>query len=267
MRVLVWGATEPAGSQVVRILESDGVEVRVLAESARLADALRDGGSEVVIADPAHADSLAPAMTDVDAVFISTPPVPDLAALEGTVADTAATAGVAHVVKLSTLTVETRSKTELAKIHAAAEERVTRSGTEWTMIRANGMMQESLRWVPQLSTGVVFAPVMHASRSIVDARDVAAAVATVLRDPKAHTGNVYTATGPEAITAEQEVAVLSTMLGRPLEAVEVSIKAAVNALIDDGGLPVWSAERLGDLYHSYRHGHAKAVSPDLARLT
>jgi uncharacterized protein YbjT (DUF2867 family) len=266
MRVLIWGATEPAASQVVRILEGDGVEVRVLAESASIADVLRDGRSEVVIADPTDADSLAPTMTDVDAVFVSTPPVPDLDVLEGNIADAATASGVGHVVKLSSLAVENRSKSELAKIHAAAEERVRGSGTGWTMIRANGMMQESLRWVPQLKNGVVFAPLMGTSRSIVDARDVAAAVAVVLRDPTGHGGSVYTATGPEAITPEQEVAALSSVLERPLEGVEVSIKEAVNALIDSG-LPVWSAERLGDLYHMYRHGHATDVSPDLARLT
>jgi nucleoside-diphosphate-sugar epimerase len=68
MKILVTGATGKVGSRFVPRMLAKGYEVRILVRDAGKASALAKLGAEVVIGDLNNADTLPPAVKDIDAV-------------------------------------------------------------------------------------------------------------------------------------------------------------------------------------------------------
>ena len=87
--------------------------------------------------------SLAAALAGVDGVFLVSDG-PDLDTRDRTVAFAAQSAGVRHVVKLSTLDVHTGVGT--GPWHARGEAAVRESGVAFTFIQAAGFMSNALGW-------------------------------------------------------------------------------------------------------------------------
>src|SRR5580698_353034 len=68
MKLLVTGATGKVGSRYVSRILAKGYDVRILVRDAAKASALVDLGAKVVIGDLNNADTLLPAVKDIDAV-------------------------------------------------------------------------------------------------------------------------------------------------------------------------------------------------------
>jgi uncharacterized protein YbjT (DUF2867 family) len=183
--VLVCGATGTTGLQVLGLLQSAGADVRALTRSPESASRLRETGADAVVGDLGEPSTLPAALDGVRAVYLTHPAFPDLPEHEGNLARAA---GVAHLVKLSVIGVSPDSPVTFQRLLFAAEQQIKESGVAWTMVRSNGFMQNTSAWAPQIAGGTVYGPVMDARWSIIDARDVAAAAATVLQDTATHTG-------------------------------------------------------------------------------
>jgi uncharacterized protein YbjT (DUF2867 family) len=261
MRVAVAGATGTTGGEVFRQLRRAGVPVRALTRSEEHAGRLRGEGAEVVVWDPSDA---ARALEGVRALYLATPASSGLAEFEGEIAASAARAGVEHVVKLSVIGAEEDAPLAFARLHARAEAAVRGTGVRLSAIRPNGFMQNTLAWAAQVPGGVVRAPVMDARWSIVDVRDVAAVAVAALRGEVER--EAWTATGPEASSPREQVAILSEVLGQELRAEEITVEQSVVQL-RSFGVPEWTAERLGELSEFYATGGAQSVSDDVIRVT
>lgn len=265
MTVLISGATGTTGGEVLRQLRAADVPVRAMTRSEESAERFRDEGIDAAVADLADPATLGAALEGVDAVYVANPASPDLPAHEGALAQAAAAAGVGHLVKLSVIGASPDAPLDFARMHHAGEQAIKQAGIPWTMVRPNGFMQNTLAWADQIAGGTVYGPVIDARWSIVDARDVAGVAVAVLRDPGAHAGEAYVVTGPEPSSPREQVAILSELLGRPIEAAEVTIDQAEAAMVD-ADIPAWTAERLGELFGLYRDGLAEGVSPEAERL-
>jgi uncharacterized protein YbjT (DUF2867 family) len=97
-----------------------------------------------------------------------------------------------------------------------SEQEVREAEVEWTFLRPCAFMSNTLRWLPQLTTGdVVRAPFADVPLASIDPADIAAvAVAALVED--GHHAMIYRLTGPEALLPEQQLAVLADVLQRPL---------------------------------------------------
>ncbi len=266
MIVLVSGATGNTGAEVMRQLEQAGVTVRAMTRSPKAADRLRGEGREAIVADLHDPGSLSAAVAGVDAVYVANPASPHLAVHEGNLAQASQAAGVGLLVKLSVIGCSADSPITFGRLHFAAEQAIKASGVRWTMVRPNGFMQNTLAWADQIASGTVYGPVMDARWSIVDVRDIAALAVEALRDPDAHAGEAYSATGPEASSPREQVAVLAEVLGRPIEAQEVSTAQAQESMLDSGW-PGWSVLRMAELFGLYADGLAQGTSPDIEQVT
>jgi len=102
--ILVTGATGTIGRPLTDLLVSEGVEVRAVTRDARKAD-LPDR-AEVVVADPARPETLAPALDGVTGLFLH-PRAVGLAAAG--LLTLARERGVRRVVVLSAINVRTTS--------------------------------------------------------------------------------------------------------------------------------------------------------------
>jgi uncharacterized protein YbjT (DUF2867 family) len=260
--ILVTGATGAVGREVAGQLAAVG-PVRIL---ARRPERLTVGGGGVEVVQGEYGDrpALDRALRDVTSVFLVTnsPTEPD----DERVAAAAAAAGVRHLVKLSMMAVEEPGADDfITRRQRENEQAVRESGIPWTFVRPRTFMSNTRSWAPGIrSAGVVRALYGDAPVACVDPRDVAAAAVAVLTGT-GHEGRAYAVSGPEAITAREQTAELSRLLGRPLRFEELGVDAARTALLAKYPRPV--AEAFLESAERQRAGAKAAVVPTVRELT
>ncbi|MFB6701230.1 NmrA family NAD(P)-binding protein [Streptomyces rubiginosohelvolus] len=260
--ILVTGATGAVGREVAGLLAAAG-PVRIL---ARRPERLTVRGDGVEVVEGAYGDrpALDRAFEGVSSVFLVTnsPTDPD----DERVAGAAAAAGVRHLVKLSMMAVEEPGADDfITRWQRRNEETIRASGVPWTFVRPRTFMSNTLSWAPGIrSAGVVRALYGDAPVACVDPRDVAA-VAVAALTGAGHEGRTYAVSGPEAITAREQTAQLSRMLGRPLRFEELGLDAARKALLAKYPRP--AAEAFLESAERQRAGAKAAVVPTVEELT
>ncbi|MDO0939459.1 NAD(P)H-binding protein [Streptomyces sp. DG2A-72] len=217
--ILVTGATGTVGREVVRLLGAD-VGVRVMArDPARVRGASET--AEIVAGDCRDPRSLGRALAGVRTAFLVTGDVAggdDVRFIRA-----AQMAGVGRVVKLSAAAVVDRCADDLVtRWQRAGEEVLCASGLQWTVLRPRAFMSNTLSWARSVRCeGVVRALYGSSVNACVDPRDVAEVAVRVLTED-GHAGGAYTLTGPEALSAAQQVDQLGRLLGVPLRLEELS---------------------------------------------
>ncbi|MGQ4732112.1 MULTISPECIES: NmrA family NAD(P)-binding protein [Streptomyces] len=260
--ILVTGATGAVGREVAALLAAAG-PVRIL---ARRPDRVTVRGDGVEVVEGAYGDrpALDRALRGVNSLFLVTnsPTEPD----DEHVAEAARAAGVRHLVKLSMMAVEEPGADDfITRRQRENEEAIRESGIAWTFVRPRTFMSNTLSWAPGIrSAGVVRALYGDAPVACVDPRDVAAVAVAVLTGT-GHEGRAYAVSGPEAITAREQTAQLSRVLGRPLRFEELGLDAARAALLAKYPRPV--AEAFLESAERQRAGAKAAVVPTVQELT
>ncbi|MFJ5868449.1 NAD(P)H-binding protein [Streptomyces parvus] len=260
--ILVTGATGAVGREVAALLATAG-PVRIL---ARRPDRVTVRGDGVEVVEGAYGDrpALDRALRGVNSLFLVTnsPTEPD----DERVAGAAHAAGVRHLVKLSMMAVEEPGADDfITRRQRENEEAIRESGVAWTFVRPRTFMSNTLSWTPGIrSAGVVRALYGDAPVACVDPRDVAAVAVAVLTGT-GHEGRAYAVSGPEAITAREQTAQLSRVLGRPLRFEELGPDAARTALLAKYPRPV--AEAFLESAERQRAGAKAAVVPTVQELT
>src|ERR1700728_619709 len=201
------------GSETVRLLRERDVPVRVLVRDPAkpTARALAEAGAQIATGDLEAPASIDDAMAGVSAVVLVSPAVP---AQELNVVHSAVRAGVGHVVK-ATSKASADSPIARRRGQAEIEAGLAASGIPHTLLRSNAYMQNVLALAPAIAASSGFGSSAGTGRiGMGDARDVAAAAASIAASPAPHAGKTYWLTGPELISYYDVAAALSALLGR-----------------------------------------------------
>lgn len=264
--ILVTGASGNVGSALLGELRDQGQAVRAAYHSPdRTAQALA-AGQDAVRVDLSEPGTLAPALHDVDAVFLLTPSRPGQPQQEQNLIGAAKAAGVRRVVKLSVWRADERL-TPIARLHRTGEEALESSGLGWTFLRPNFYMQNFLRLMASSirETRSFSQPQTSAAIGFVDARDVARVAARVLVAP-AHDGRVYDLTGPQALTYDHAAGVFSGVLGSPVRFRGLSDDQAREEMLRSG-LPAGYTDTLIEVSRVYRDGGAERLTSTVHDIT
>jgi uncharacterized protein YbjT (DUF2867 family) len=235
--ILVTGATGTIGRAVIKILSQyDDVAIRA---ATRRPGQLRSG---------AGANQLTPVAFDWDAphaagdiaaagtMLVLPPaahhPLPATTRL----LDSAVTAGVKHIVFLSTLGADFEPGFAFGRWALAGEQAVAAAGLPYTVLRPNSYMTNFLTMQRPGRDGALRLPWSDGACSFVDPRDVAAAAVHVLLEPHGHDGETYELTGPEALNIHAIAAVLRASTGTPVHYVDTPL-ATVRDALSDAGMP------------------------------
>ncbi|MER7463425.1 NAD(P)H-binding protein [Streptomyces sp. NPDC097981] len=237
MSILVTGARGAVARGLASLLTAHGIPYRL---ASRVADT--PGTVHCDLGDPS---TFPAALAGVRSVFLYAE-----AAAIGAFVKEAVTAGVEHVVLLSSSSVlaPDAADSPLAASHLAVEEALLASPLRTTLLRPGAFASNSLGWARSLKSGrAVHLPYPGSHGTPVHEADLAEAAFAVLTDP-ALAGRAYHLTGPQSLAFATQLAILGQVLGRPVPFETVTAeewKAEVDGFIPgpyaDSLLDYWAA--------------------------
>ncbi|MFJ5926633.1 NAD(P)H-binding protein [Kitasatospora sp. NPDC092948] len=218
--ILVTGATGNVGRALLKELKACGAgPIRGLTRDAERA-AFPDG-VEAVEGDFAEAASLEPALEGVRSLFLVSRLGPDADIL-----DAARRAGVEQVVLVSSITVQTHPHLGPAAENLAVERLLQDSGMAWTILRPTQFASNALMWAASIrDRETVRIPYPDAGLPTIHPADIAAVARVALTEP-GHRGRTYALTGPERVTARQQIESIAAALGREVPFTEIGREEA-----------------------------------------
>jgi uncharacterized protein YbjT (DUF2867 family) len=223
--IVVTGATGTIGQELVRLLETTDEPVRALSREPP-----RGEGTdrvEWVRADLADRSALTRALQGASRLFLLTGNSDDMVRIQKNAIRAAADAGVETIVKLSALGATDHSRSVIGLWHFNVERELRYSGLSWTLLRPHHFMQNFLDPVVlDRSTGEVRSSAGDGAIPFIDTRDIAAVAARVLTEPAGHEDEIYTLTGPEALSYAEAAAIIGRTIGRTLSFIPETIDEA-----------------------------------------
>jgi uncharacterized protein YbjT (DUF2867 family) len=233
--ILVTGATGNVGRELVHELAAQDLAFRVLVRDPARAATLPEP-AERVIADLSDPATLIPAFDGADRLFLLTPGIGTDHTAHALAA--AQTAGVGHIVHLSSFNVLGDPMPAMGRWHHEREEMIRASGIPATFLRPGGFMTNALDWLPAIQEeGSVLDPSGPGRYAPIDPADIAAVAALALTED-GHQDKEYVLTGEETFTLAEQVEILSKAIGRPIEVREAATPdEAVRARFPNGAPP------------------------------
>lgn len=250
MTIAIVGATGNVGRALVEHLGAAGLVPRVL---TRNADAAWRAPVDKIVGDQADAGILERLFAGADRAFVMSL-IESPEAVDRAVIDAAARAGVRHVVKLSTIGVE--SESSIGQFHRTREQWIEQSGMAWTFLRPGFFMSNAMQLREQLRAGnELHMPAADGPIVPISPRDIAEVGKVALLEGAAHHGKAYALTGEATITGREQVAVLARVLERPLVCISVPPDVAIEHA-RKRGLPPMLLTTLHKLWQSTEAGTA-----------
>lgn len=115
-----------------------------------------------------------------------------------------------------------------------AEERLRKSGAEWTIVRCSVFNQNfSDSFADAIRYGQLSMPVGDIQEPFIDAEDIADVAFAALTE-EGHAGQAYELTGPRLLTLPEVARELSVAIGRLVEFTPVSVKDYAKELVQHG---------------------------------
>ncbi|WP_416967789.1 NmrA family transcriptional regulator [Streptomyces sp. 4F14] len=242
--LVVTGATGRTGSRVARAAQGAGLTVRPASRAQGFS-----------WADPA---TWADTLRGADAAYLVYPPdigAPGAGEAIGALSKTAVALGVRRLVLLS-------GRGE----HSArpAEEALTSSGADWTIVRASwfdqnfseGPMADGLRF-----TGDLVFPADEVTEPFLDLADLAEVVVKTVTEGEKYVGRALDLSGPRLMTFREAVAEIARAAGRELTYTAVTTEEYAQVLTSFG-LPAEEVAFLGEVFASLLDGHNEFLSTD-----
>ncbi|HEX2612077.1 MAG TPA: SDR family oxidoreductase [Fibrobacteria bacterium] len=206
-QILVVGASGKVGSELVKLLKSQGHAVRVTTGKPA-------SGTDAVQVDLATGAGLDAAFAGIERAFFLSPGgyADQLKVLSPLIAKAKAN-GLKKVVLMTAIGVDMNPEAPLRK----AELELEASGVPFNIIRPQWFMQNfNSFWVQGIKdAGRIDLPAGDGKAAFIDARDIAAVAAKLLTDDSRN-GQAFTLTGPELLTHADVAKILSETLGKPV---------------------------------------------------
>jgi uncharacterized protein YbjT (DUF2867 family) len=260
--ILVVGATGTVGSEVFRQLVARGVRARGLVRDREKAGERLGEEIELVVGDLDRPETLNGALVGVDRMFLLTRQTNRQLEQEQAMIRAAVRAGVGYIVKLSVFRADEESPLQIARQHRQAELALEESGLAHTILRPPFYMQNLLGMV---RNGTIHTAAQGGRVAMIDVRDVAAVAVTALTRP-GYEGQIYTPTGPEAVTFDEVATIVSTWTGEQVRHVRVP-PDAVRDTLQAMGVQGWFAADMAMLHTMLATGYEDAVTDDVRAVT
>ena len=249
------GVSGHTGAVVADTLLSKGQKVRVIVRSAEKGAAWQKKGAEVAVADLGDVAALTKALTGATGAYLLSPPnfaaadfLADRTALIGNMAKAITASGLKNLVFLSSVAAQHPAGTGPIVTAHRAEQAFGKLAPSVTFVRAAYFLENYGSVIPVAKAqGVLpnFGPV-DVKFPQVCTKDIGEAVVQALLKP-ADGMRVVELAGKEDWSVQDVAAALSSLLGKPVQAVAAPVEAAKAGLMQNG-VPESMATLYAEMY-------------------
>lgn len=257
----VTGSTGQVGGMVASLL-SEHRPVLIVRDATRVPEV---NAARIAVANYGDGEAAQAALAGIDVLFmVSAAESPNRREEHRTFIDSAAAAGVQHIVYTSFFGADENAVFTLGRDHADAEEAIRQSGMSFTLLRDNFYSDV----LPLFADGhgIIRGPAADGRVSAVARADVADVATAILSDPADHVDTIYELTGPEALTLTEVATRASGSLGRTIrfenETVEQAYASRAHYAAPDWQLDAWVST-----YTAIADGSCARLTSDVERLT
>lgn len=255
--ILVVGSSGTVGQYLVKFLEKEGHKVVRATSKTELSD-------NQVHLNLVTRSGLDKAFDKVDkAFFLSPPGYTNQHELLIPLIDEAKKRNLQKVVLMTAMGADAVDEAPMRQ----AEKYLEKSGLNYNIIRPNWFMQNfNSFWIQGiLSQQKIFLPVGDAKGSFIDARDIAATAAKLLTTNN-FDNQAFVLTGGESINHQEVAQIMSEVLGRKIEYVDVSSDEMRKALLQ-AGLPKDYTEFLLMILGFFKEGYSSVILDNVEKIT
>lgn len=265
--ILLTGATGSVSSAVIRSLQGSGHHLIGLVRDPAKAKALEAQGVELRTGDLSHLRTIETAFTGVDIAWLLAPPT-ELAPFQSSNALWAARlGGVKHVVRMSAVGAAHDAPNLNSRMHALSDSELAGCGIPFTIVKPHFFMQNLMMMAQSIADqGALYFALGDAKLPMIDVRDIATTVASILTNPAPHAGKTYTLTGPAAIGLDTVAAAIGEAVGKPIKYVPVPVAAMVDTMTKMG-VQDYTQVSMRDYLTSYSRGWEAGVTSAVKQIT
>ena len=258
---LITGATGNVGSELAKELLAQGEAVRIFVRDPLKVEGLK-GKVEVAVGDFTKTESFQSALTGVHGVFLMNRSI-DLKSLSDFLS-AGTNQGVKKVVYLSTLAASAPDLT-IGQMHKEQEDVIRASGVTTKILRPGGFMSNAFGWIGSIkSEGKVYNAMGAGRFAPVAPADIAAVAARALTPDLSE--EIFSITGGEPTNVREQVSILSEVLHKDLECVDIPEEAAVSAMVKNG-IPENLAAAVVQSFRDIRLGKDTPIFDTVERIT
>ena len=264
--ILFTGLTGAVGTEIVKLLPEFGIQARGLVRDPAKADLIKAAGVDVITGDLGDPIAIKEALQGCDKAFLLMANSREQLDLEIGFVDAARASGVRYLVKMSANGANSNSTSLLKRYHGDSEQHIRDSGLSYTLVRPNYFMQNMFH----VAAGIIdqdkyFMPMRDGQVGIIDVRDVARFILTVLTSP-GHENKTYEITGPELVSFHDIAGQLSEVMGREIRYVDVpaeDFKESLSQWVPDD----WYVETVSDMFKLTAQGRGALLNDIYTQVT
>ena len=264
--ILFTGLTGAIGTEIVKLLPEFGIQARGLVRDPAKADLIGAAGVEVIPGDLGDPVTVKEALQGCDKAFLLMANSRDQLDLEKGFVDAARASGVRRLVKMSANGACSNSTSLLKRYHGNSEQHIRESGLSYTLVRPNYFMQNMFHVAASIvEHDKYFMPMRDGQVGIIDVRDVARFILTVLTRP-GHENKTYEITGPELVSFHDIAGQLSEVMGREIRYVDVpaeDFKESLSQWVPDD----WYVETVSDMFKLTAQGRGALLNDIYSQVT
>jgi uncharacterized protein YbjT (DUF2867 family) len=279
--ILVTGAAGNIGSVgriVVELLRDRKLPVRALVHRLdERSQALAAMGAEVVVADLTNGAEVSAALRGCKRMYFGMGVSPAYLHATAIVAATAREVNDFEIlVNISQLTVSQMSLTNMTESkqqqqHWLGEQVLNWAGLPVVHVRATVFLEHfffsEMAAASIAKNGTIRLPIGQGRTSPIAARDVARVVATILEEPKSHTGKIYELTGPRSVGMSEIAKEYEIALRRPVHYVDVPFDKWRDEELKPLGLPDHVFQHIVTMAKLHADNRYDRLTSDVLKLT
>lgn len=258
----ITGVTGKLGSYVADIVDKKGIASIHLARSPERAKVY--ASAEIRKMVYANTPEVVAALKGIDVLLmVSARENPERVKEHKSFLDAAKLAGVQHIVYTSFYGADEKATFTLSRDHAQTEAYIKELGFTYTFLRDNFYLDFLVDMA--LENGEIRGPAGSSLVSAVARKDTSRVAAEILLKPKEWENQILNLTGPEDLSMEEIVALLSKETGNSIRYVDESVEEAYESR-KKWPAEIWEYDVWVSTYTAIKVGEQAGVSTDVEKV-
>lgn len=165
-------------------------------------------------------------------LFLNSGVIENMVEVQNNIIDVAKSAGVEHIVKLSTPNATPGSKDSVGQFHWQIEEHLKNSGMNWNILQPQSFMQN---WLGDMAKTIraerkIYAVAGDGKRAFTDTRDIAEVAFTLFTNPKDNNNKTFPLSGPGLVSFYDVADAISKSVGEKVNYISQSPEEATERM-------------------------------------